>query len=95
MSDDTRANYPHYHKDVAHLQYIDVYRVLALFNVTNPAIAHAVKKLLVPGRRGAKDVQKDLREAVVSINRALQMMAEDAGQSTDKRATLLQQEPNG
>jgi hypothetical protein len=74
---DTRANFPHYHKSVAHLEYVDVYRVLDLFGVTNPAIQHAVKKLLVPGRRGSKDIQKDLREAVVSINRALQMIAED------------------
>ncbi len=79
--DDTRKNYPHYHKDVAHLKYIDVYRVLELFNVTNPAVQHAIKKLLVPGRRGAKDLEKDLREAVVSINRALQMIEEDSARN--------------
>lgn len=70
--------HPHYHKDVRHLETIDVYRVLHLFNVTDPCIQHAVKKLLVAGGRGAgKDIERDLREAVDSINRALQMIAED------------------
>lgn len=68
----------HYYKDVSHLNTIDVYRVLKLFNVTDPCIQHAVKKLLVAGGRGAgKGVERDLREAVDSINRALQMIAED------------------
>lgn len=68
----------HYFKDVSHLNVIDVYRVLKLFNVTDPCVQHAVKKLLVAGGRGAgKDMERDLREAVDSINRALQMIAED------------------
>lgn len=67
----------HYKKDVKHLDTLDVYRVLDLWCVTNPAIQHAVKKLLNAGQRGAKDYERDLREAVDSINRALQMIAED------------------
>lgn len=68
----------HYYKDVSHLKDIDVYRVLKLFNVTDPCVQHAVKKLLVAGGRGAgKDIERDLREAADSINRALQMIAED------------------
>ena len=68
----------HYYKDVTHLKTVDVYRVLKLFNVTDPCIQHAVKKLLVAGGRGAgKSIERDLREAVDSINRALQMIAED------------------
>jgi hypothetical protein len=67
----------HYFKDVSHLKTIDVYRVLDLFEVDNPCIQHAVKKLLVAGGRGAKNFERDLREAVDSINRALQMIAED------------------
>ena len=68
----------HYYKDVSHLKDIDVYRVLKLFNVTDPCVQHAVKKLLAAGGRGAgKDIERDLREAVDSINRALQMIAED------------------
>ena len=33
---------------------IDVYDVLHAWNVTNPAIQHAIKKLLQPGARGTK-----------------------------------------
>ena len=74
----TERKHAHYFKDVSHLKEIDVYRVLELFNVTNPNIQHAVKKLLVAGGRGAgKDIEKDVREAVDSLNRYSQMRAED------------------
>lgn len=52
---------------------VDVYAVLAAFNVTCPATQHAVKKLLAPGQRGHKDKAQDLSEARSSIDRALQM----------------------
>lgn len=71
------TQHAHYKKDISHLKTLDIYRVLDLFGVTNPAIQHAVKKLLCAGQRGAKDYERDLREAVDSINRALQMVAED------------------
>jgi len=67
----------HYFKDVSHIKELDVYRVLELFNVANPCIQHATKKLLCAGNRGAKDYEKDLREAADSIHRALQMISED------------------
>lgn len=70
--------HPHYHKDVRHLETIDVYRVLALFNVTDPCIQHAVKKLLVAGGRGAgKDINKDIQEAIDSLHRWQEMQTED------------------
>lgn len=50
---------------------VDVYDVLNAFKVTDPAIAHAIKKLLMPGQRGHKTVIGDLREAIVSIERAI------------------------
>jgi len=52
---------------------IDVYDVLIGFNVTNPAIQHAIKKLLMPGQRGSKGTIKDLEEAHWSINRAIEL----------------------
>lgn len=77
MTEERKHN--HYFKEVSHLETIDVYRVLDLFNVTNPCLQHAIKKLLVAGGRGAgKDIERDLREAVDSIHRGLQMIAEDA-----------------
>ena len=59
-----------YHKQVPGVV-IDVYDVLIAFDVTNPAIQHAVKKLLMPGLRGSKDKLKDLREAENSVKRAI------------------------
>jgi hypothetical protein len=68
----------HYFKDVSNLTTIDVYRVLQLFNVTDPCIQHAVKKLLVAGGRGAgKDITKDVKEAVDSLNRWTEMRGEE------------------
>lgn len=72
----------HYHKDVRHLDSIDVYRVLDLFKVTDPCVQHAVKKLLVMGGRGAgKDADKDLQEAIDSLLRAQAMRKEDQAAS--------------
>ncbi len=71
--------HPHYFKSVSHLQDVDVYRVLALFNVTDQALGHAIKKLLVAGGRGVKDQRKDIQEAVDTLQRRLEMMDEDAG----------------
>lgn len=64
------TKHSHYFKDVSHLKHIDVYRVLQLFDVTDPCIAHAIKKLLVAGGRGAgKDITQDIREAIDSLER--------------------------
>jgi len=52
---------------------VDVYSVLEAFEVTNPAIQHAIKKLLKPGTRGTKGIVQDLKEAALSIDRAVVM----------------------
>lgn len=73
-----RTKHSHYHKNVAHLTFVDVYRVLHLFNVTDQAIGHAIKKLLVAGGRGAgKDVRRDIQEAIDSLVRWQEMQAEN------------------
>jgi hypothetical protein len=71
----------HYFRDVSKLTMIDVYRVCDLFGVDDPsgATQHAIKKLLLPGKRGAKDAEKDLREAIDTLNRKLQMIREERG----------------
>ena len=72
------TKHSHYHKDVEHLKTIDVYRTLELFGVTDQALGHAIKKLLCAGQRGAgKTFEQDVREAVDTLNRRLQMLAED------------------
>jgi hypothetical protein len=68
----------HYFKDVSTLKEIDVYRILELFNVVNPCIQHAVKKLLVAGgRAGGKDIAKDIEEAIISLRRWQEMRKEE------------------
>jgi len=52
---------------------IDVYDVLKAFEVTNPATAHAIKKLLAGGQRGYKDKEQDYKEAIASINRGIEL----------------------
>ena len=73
-------NHNHYFKDVSNLKYIDVYRVLILFGVTDPCLQHAIKKLLCAGNRGAKDKQQDVQEAISSLLRYLEMQTEDEKQ---------------
>jgi hypothetical protein len=69
--------YSHYQKPVEHLKWIDVYRVLVLFGVTNPCLQHAIKKLLCAGQRGVKDQKQDVQEAIASLLRYLEMQTED------------------
>lgn len=71
--------FPHYYKNVKHLTKIDVYRILDLYAVTNPSVAHAIKKLLCAGDRGSKEFEQDIIEAVKSLQRCLQMITEDKG----------------
>ena len=79
----------HYFKNVAHLESLDVYRVLQLFGVTDPCLQHAIKKLLCAGLRGVKNQGKDIQEAIDSLQRALEMRSED------KRQEALEGESNG
>ena len=57
--------------------YVDVYRVLILFCVTDPCLQHAIKKLLCAGNRGAKDKIQDVQEAISSLLRYLEMQTEN------------------
>jgi hypothetical protein len=71
------TKHKHYYKDVRHLDAVDVYRVLELFNVTDACIQHAVKKLLCAGTRGSKDVEQDVEEAIDTLGRYLDMRVEE------------------
>ena len=73
----SEQNHSHYFKDVSNLNFIDVYRVLLLFGVTDPCLQHAVKKLLCSGQRGVKDTRQDVQEAITSLVRCLEMQTED------------------
>lgn len=70
--------YPHYYKSVQGLTHVDIYRVLQLFEVSDPCLQHAVKKLLVAGGRGAgKDITRDIQEAKDSLTRWQEMRSEE------------------
>lgn len=56
---------------------IDVYDILKAFNVVNPATQHAIKKLLCAGSRGYKDKVQDLKEALTSIERAIELESDN------------------
>jgi len=84
----------HYFKDVSNLETIDVYRVLELFNVVNPCVQHAIKKLLVAGGRGAgKDMGKDIQEAIDSLQRWQGMRSEEATRSATWQVSLKAADP--
>lgn len=82
-----RTKHSHYFKDVRHLETVDVYRILRVFGVTDPCIQHATKKLLVAGGRGVKDIRKDIREAIDSLERAIEMMDEDEAAKVEAAAS--------
>lgn len=68
-----KQKYNHYFKEVVGIDSIDVYAVLTLWDVRCPAVAHAIKKLLCSGQRGAKNRETDLMEAADSIKRAIEL----------------------
>lgn len=76
-----QPKYPHYYVDVRHLQYLDVYQVIHLFQVRHPTQQHAIKKMLTAGLRGLKakmgfDASKDIEEAIFSLERWQEMEEE-------------------
>lgn len=73
--------YNHYKKDVTHLESIDVYRILELYNVTDPCVQHAIKKLLCAGNRGAKTEEQDIIEARDTLNRKIEIIEENTKQN--------------
>lgn len=68
----------HYFKRVpANATHVDVYRVIQMFEVADPCIQHAVKKLLVAGGRGVKEIDRDVQEAIDSLERWKAMRIEE------------------
>jgi len=74
---DKQQKHQHYKKDVRHLDYIDVYRIIDLYELHDPCFQHALKKILVPGARGHKDLIKDINDIIDTMKRKLEMIAEN------------------
>lgn len=82
--------FPHYFKALPPgCKHVDVYRVLSLFEVADPALQHAVKKLLCAGARGAKDQGQDIAEAIATLQRWQQMRAEEQEWRRDAKERQL------
>ena len=77
MNIDEQPKHGHYFKDVSHLNKLDVYRVIDLWQITDPALQHALKKVLAAGKRGAKNQTQDVAEAIDSLVRFQDMQAEN------------------
>jgi hypothetical protein len=68
----------HYFKSTP-FETADVYRVLLMFDVTDPCLQHSIKKLLVAGGRGGgKDISRDVQEAIETLERWKEMRTEEA-----------------
>lgn len=55
---------------------LDPYRIFTVYNITNPAQQHALKKLLRAGT-SVKSLERDIDEVIVTLNRWKQMLIED------------------
>lgn len=78
-----------HHAKPEYLIEVDVYSVLEAFDVKNPGLQHAVKKLLCSGIRGNKDTIQDLKEAIQAIERAIII---EEGNANEKAGTRLRSE---
>ena len=66
--------------DISKYNKLDIYRILSLYDVTDPCLQHSIKKLLCAGKRGgAKNFLQDVNEAILSLKRLLEMQGEDNG----------------
>ena len=86
MSD---KKHSHYFKSVAHLEWIDIYRVIDLYAITDPCLQHAFKKISCAGGRGVKDTAKDVQEAIDSLLRYQEMQRENHGEDKLEKVTSL------
>ena len=62
-----------YSREIKKDVFVDVYDVLSAFNVTCPALAHAVKKCLAAGQRGVKSTTQGKKEAIESLHRSIEL----------------------
>ena len=65
--------------DISKYNKLDIYRILKLYEVSDPCLQHAIKKLLCAGKRGSKNFLQDCNEAMQSLQRFLEMQGEDNG----------------
>jgi hypothetical protein len=72
--------YPKYYKRVPEgVSVLDIYAVCKMFDVTDAALSHSLKKIMLPGTRtGGKSRYDDIKEARDTLNRWLELNKEHA-----------------
>jgi hypothetical protein len=67
--------YPKYYKRVPEgASVLDIYAVCKMFDVTDAALSHSLKKIMLPGTRtGGKSRYDDIKEARDTLNRWLEL----------------------
>lgn len=66
-----------YTKNIQNFNKLDIYRILNLYNVTDPCLQHCIKKILCAGQRGSKNFTTDISEAIFALQRCLEMQQEN------------------
>lgn len=58
---------------------VDIYRICQLFEVNDPSGAkqHAIKKIIMAGKRGVKSEYSDIQEAIDTLSRWQDMRVEE------------------
>lgn len=69
-----------YMREIKPSVWVDVYDVLRAFEVTDPCLQHACKKMLACGVRGHKNATEDYQDILASSQRALEMHNEWQGE---------------
>ena len=82
----------HYFRDCPYDK-IDVYRIIDIFEITDPVAQHILKKCIATGKRGHKDEERDWQDIVDSAQRRLQMLAEDKAVGSVKTVGGVQKFP--
>jgi hypothetical protein len=69
---------PKYYKRIpAGVSELDIYAVCKMFDVTDAALSHSLKKIMLPGTRtGGKSRYDDIKEARDTLNRWLELNKE-------------------
>ena len=82
----------HYFRDCPYDK-IDVYRIIDIFEITDPVAQHILKKCIATGKRGHKDEERDWQDILDSAQRRLDMIAEDAKITSAKSSTGIVIDP--
>lgn len=78
MTDPTSTRKHNHYYRACPYKVVDFYRVASMFEVNHPAAQHVMKKLFAVGKRGHKDVDRDIQDMIDTLVRWQEMRAEEA-----------------